>query len=189
MEVQKRSVLTEQSGSFSNRHSEKLHQLTVSKRCGRLGVTCCNNPHGSGVLIEKLAVDTMLWSQGVNVGDVVQSINGSACVDHEGAVATIDEARDMVTFELSGLTRRLVVDKALGRVGITVANRAGGRGVEVTELVPDGAADRAGVRMGDVLVSVDGGLVETHEQAIERVDGSAPRFEMVVLLSDRDSFA
>jgi len=160
-------------------------QLTVSKKLGKIGVTLSNDEHG-GVIVTHLLPGSQAAQVGLNVGDVILSVNGILCSDHRVAIQAIDDAPDTVAFVLKGLTHRAMVDKSTGKVGITCRNRTEkGRGVQVSNLVPGGSAQRAGIMVGDVLLSVGGTLVDHHEHAIELVDASETRFEMVLLGTTR----
>ncbi|MCE5242203.1 MAG: ChaN family lipoprotein [Syntrophobacteraceae bacterium] len=59
----------------------------------------------------------------------------------------------------------LVVDKYesghKGRLGVMIREQAAGGGVAVTGVVPGSPAERAGIRKGDVLLSIDGNPVST----------------------------
>ena len=67
--------------------------------------------------------------------------------------------------------RRLIIDKANKKIGITLHNWAGHPvGVEVEALLAGGLAEQAGLRVGDVLVAVDGFAVFSHPHACKVLD-------------------
>ena len=80
--------------------------------------------------------------------------------------------------------RQVVLDKAEGDVGITVVDSPDGVGVIVSALQASGLAELAGLLVGDVLLSVNGAPVNSHQEAIALVD-RADVFVPVVVVARR----
>lgn len=60
------------------------------------------------------------------------------------------------------------------RIGMTLQNNSDGPGVVVVHFQPESAARDAGVKVGDILLAVNGEPINTHEIAVYRIDQVAP---------------
>ena len=105
-------------------------------------------------------------------------IRRAASFSRRGSEAA--SARKALLLEMQSCFHMVSVRKADGGVGITVANSdaqlaGAGRslGVAVLELSPDGAARKAGLCVGDLLLAVNDKPVADHREAIEAVDAAA----------------
>ena len=67
-----------------------------------MSLTLKNNPHGAGVLVSAMPPESTAAAAGLNVGDIILSINGTLAADHKSAVAIIDSPGDIVSLVLSG---------------------------------------------------------------------------------------
>lgn len=158
-------------------------QLVLNKRLGKLGVTCVSaQPHGAQV--SSLIEGSAAAEAGLNVGDTITAVDGNLVDGHRDAIFLIDQADDVCRLILAVPTRRFVIDKAFGRVGITIQNKVDGRGVLVEALEQNSLAAEHGVLVGDTVLSINGVLVHTHDEAVELVD-SQPVVEMVVAADTR----
>ncbi|MBL8817713.1 MAG: trypsin-like peptidase domain-containing protein [Planctomyces sp.] len=72
-----------------------------------------------------------------------------------------------------------------GFLGVTL-NRTEG-GVRLTDTIPGGAAERSGLKVGDVVLSIDGEDVATEEQMIQKVSGRKPGTKIAVRYRREDS--
>ena len=88
-------------------------------------------------------------------------------------------------FRPAGPTRSVFLDKADGRVGVTCRNCGRGAGIEVCALEPGSLALSQGVRVGDVLLSVNGELARSHDHAVRLIDAS-PRLSLVLEAGTRE---
>lgn len=70
----------------------------------------------------------------------------------------------------AGPTRRVLLDKSVGRIGITLATPHAGTGCLVSALEDGSLGFDAGLFVGDTLVAVNGALVWDHREAIDRID-------------------
>jgi putative serine protease PepD len=69
---------------------------------------------------------------------------------------------------------RLAGGQTIERPYLGVSTAAGAAGVEVQEVTPGGPAQRAGLRSGDVVLSVDGRTVSEPDDITDALDGSEP---------------
>jgi hypothetical protein len=74
---------------------------------------------------------------------------------------TMDHANNRVRFVSVGDSTSFPPSPAFRSVGLTIAALPRGNTVRVSDVAPGGAADRAGVKAGDVVVSVNGGPAST----------------------------
>jgi len=157
--------------------------LIYKKSSGHYDITVIKNKWGPGVTISRCVG----WREsGLNVGDVIYSVNGTRVTEAQQATKLVDDAGDRLSFALLGFTRRLRVPKHAD-VGITVSNRDHGPGVEVTGIVRGGAAHMEGLRTSDVILSVNDQLIQDHAQAIKIIDTSEKQFDVVVAFTSWDA--
>lgn len=99
------------------------------------------------------------------------SVEGEICETHEQALNQLERGGALINVVIEGGTRKVNLDKRVGFVGITVADQSKERrGVVVVGMAPGGLAIHAGLQLGDVILAVNGGRVDTHSEAIRRVD-------------------
>ena len=146
-------------------------QLMIPLGEGELGLTITNNAHGKGVVVSALLDGSLAAAAGLNVGDVIVSVNGTLAADHFVAIEAIDAARGMLALVLGAPTRRVSLARAAaGGLGVTCRARRRGAGVEVSALEADGVCAQSGMLVGDVLLSVGGRLVDEHAIAIQLLE-------------------
>ena len=150
-----------------------------------LEITVVNHPKLGGVVVSELGKEGSAAAAGIHVGDHITHVCGIPAKHHAKAIRLADTACGGVSFTLGSETKKIVVDKSRGDVGITVVNNSSsvGLGVVVVGLVMFGAAEEAGVEVGHVIRSIDGELACDHERFIEMVDAADGRFELVVQIS------
>lgn len=68
------------------------HSLTIDTSSGHLGVTLSNTSFGTGVLISDLHPSDLIASAGLQVGDVILTVQGKAVDTHADAFAALDRA-------------------------------------------------------------------------------------------------
>ena len=123
---------------------------------------------------------------------VLADINGIKIASHEHAFATMHACtcRDLA-FSLFGTPRKVVLDKAQpGKVQITVANRkrkGKGLGVEVEGVGLMGLAANAGIAVGDVILSLNGILLDDHQVAVAMLDSSERFVDIVLAEREQDT--
>jgi len=148
-------------------------QITLIKRSGEryLGLTCVD-AEPSGALVSSLVQKSVAAAGGLHVGDVITSVNGHLVRGHRNVTALIDQATDVVGIVLAAPTRQCIIDKSNGRIGITCCNKANGFGVLVGGLEEGSLAVQEGVLVGDTVLSVNGSLVHSHDEANRLIDSS-----------------
>ena len=145
--------------------------IIVTKSSGRLGLTCENHPKRKGALVVGLVEASTAAAAGLRVGDLIVSVNHYPVSTSKECIKHIDQNADVLQLRLACATRKVVLNKAHGCVGIeTCRQPTCGVGVEVAMVVDGSPAADAGVCVGDTVLSVNGTLVRSHAQAIELVD-------------------
>ena len=145
--------------------------IIVTKSSGRLGLTCENHPKRKGALVVGLVEASTAAAAGLRVGDLIVSVNHYPVSTSKECIKHIDQSADVLQLRLACATRKVVLNKAHGCVGIeTCRQPTCGVGVEVAMVVDGSPAADAGVCVGDTVLSVNGTLVRSHAQAIELVD-------------------
>ncbi|MGB0542705.1 MAG: PDZ domain-containing protein [Longimicrobiales bacterium] len=112
------------------------------------------------------------------------------CVDADGNV--LDNCSCFRSPKIEDLLSRYGVMQQRARLGVSVdqgqAARHDASGALVTDVLRDGPADRAGIRAGDVIVSLDGrSLTESIGADVEAsfdLDGSAPVQRLLALVRE-----
>ncbi len=115
---------------------------------------------------------------GINVAKSLSSSSSSASVEGMGYAIPISQAKDIIE-ELSNRETRPPVNEAdKGYMGVTVITSDSTmmeyynipEGVYIRETTENGPADKAGLKMGDVIVKVEGVSVSTSDEMIELLD-------------------
>jgi hypothetical protein len=111
------------------------------------------------------------------------------CVDRDGK--EIENCRCLRTPDVDGVLARVVSLQGRARIGITLSSEqddAESRGARVESVLKDGPADRAGIREGDVITSLDGHrLLASLEDEAERdfdLDRSIPVQRLMAIARD-----
>jgi S1-C subfamily serine protease len=157
-------------------------EIVLSKSAGRLGITASDSPHG--VIVTELCEESVAAAMGLNVGDLIVAVNGVLVSDHCRCIEEIDGANDRVALAVAAPgTRSIIVDKNAGRIGVTCTNSADG--VLVSMLEDGSIASDAGLCVGDHLLSVNGRLTATAQEAIDRIDAAPDMVQLVVRASTR----
>ena len=145
--------------------------IIVSKSSGRLGLTCESHPKRKGALVIGLVETSAAAAAGLRVGDLIVSVNHYPVSTSTECIKHIDQSADVLQLRLACATRKVVLNKAHGRVGLdTCRPPTCGVGGEVAMVADGSLAADAGVCVGDTVLSVNGKLVRSHAQAIELVD-------------------
>ena len=145
--------------------------IIVSKSSGRLGLTCESHPKRKGALVIGLVETSAAAAAGLRVGDLIVSVYHYPVSTSTEFIKHIDQSADVLQLRLACATRKVVLNKAHGRVGLdTCRPPTCGVGGEVAMVADGSLAADAGVCVGDTVLSVNGKLVRSHAQAIELVD-------------------
>jgi len=152
---------------------------------GQTGITLTNRRSGGeGVLVRRLDVWGSARTNGVHVGDCLLAVNGTAVKTHAHAITLINESDSLsLTFWGSQPSRLVNVGKH-EPAGLTLINHPAGPGVRVSAVVAADAAAQAGLAANDVILSINGVVVDSHKAAIELVEAATPQLAMIVIPSN-----
>ena len=108
---------------------------------------------------------------------------------HEEAVRLVNASPDAMQLNVWGMrpsrVKRLTKDPTgETKVGVTVVDNDAGPGVKVESLEPLGLAARSGLRVGDVILSINDTPVYEHGGAIRSVDVATGSFDVVFIPVD-----
>jgi M6 family metalloprotease-like protein len=143
---------------------------TVAARPGFLGVHVALDPAGK-LIVADVAPDSPAATSGVRPGDAVQRVDRHEVKDEE----SFDEALsgksvgDTVRLVLSrggqrldvetllaSSSRPLTADRRQGVLGIRVGTVTDPEGLKIEQVTPGSAAERANLKVGEVILGIDG---------------------------------
>lgn len=160
-------------------------EVRLVKQAGISGLTLCAPIIGTGVLVQSVQRDTAATAAGLHVGDRILAVNGQRCANrHEAATLAIRQSIQEVRLVVTGHTVPFTLRKdADGRLGLGFAHAPPSRGVQgavITDVMPNYSAFHAGLRNGDLLISVDGGLVTNQKTGVRLLTAAARALSGVV---------
>lgn len=160
-------------------------EVRLMKQAGISGLTLCAPEIGTGVLVQSVLRDSAAHAAGLLVGDRILAVNGQRCANrHEAATQAIRGSIQEVLFVVTGVSYGFHLRKdADGRLGLGFAHGPPSRGVQgaiITDVMPNSAAFHAGLRNGDLLTSVDGGLVTDQKTGVRLLTAAARALSGVV---------
>lgn len=66
------------------------------------------------------------------------------------------------------------------RLGVTIKPAASGEGVEILGILPGSPADRAAMRKGDIIISINGSIVKSVEEVQQALIRGGPDYKIIV---------
>lgn len=137
-----------------------------------------------GVVLTGIDAGSVAAASTLLVGDVITQIDGVDTSTAEAAATAVAAAKPGASlFVLArGGTREVVLDKRLGDCGMTcAAAKHTNRGVLLKRIAKGSLADVAKLYPGDTIVSVNGALVDHHQEAVTAIDQVSSLVKLVVL--------
>jgi len=113
------------------------------------------------VKIHEVSIDSNAYKAGLRNGDVVLAVNGQqvyALSKYKDLVASLDEV--YFTIVRDGLRKEILIDVPVER------------GVIISSVVKDEAADEAGIQDGDVVLAVNGKMISTALELVSLINES-----------------
>ena len=166
-----------------------IRRMSINVRDGHLGMTLCNHP--LGVLVSEAFESDKAWSAGLRKGDVLISVNGEPVTSHKQCAKVMFEEA-ILSLEYYGATecerflfkrRRpskiAAFEPKDGHLGLTIS--AHPLGLLVLDADPCDKAHTAGLRVGDVVVTINGEAVTDHHRAIQIIDWCAQHNQRIKL--------
>jgi len=161
-------------------------EVKMAKHAGMAGLVCCRPTNGPGMILSSVTKESPAAEAGLHVGDRILAVNNEVILsnDHEAAAKRIISATSDVRLTVVGVSVELLVRKDTnGRLGVIFSSATVPRGMQgaaISEAVPRGEAARGGVRVGDVLISVDDQVVTDGEHAMVLFKASARAMRIVI---------
>jgi M6 family metalloprotease-like protein len=155
---------------------------------GYLGLHVVPDTRGR-LVVADAAVDSPAAKAGIQAGDVVVAVGGEEPGSPDGlrdliqertpgeAVAVEIERQGEtleVTATVAGVSRPRKAAERQAVLGLSVGEPGEGEGVPIQRLTPRMPAEQAGLKVGDVLLSVDGVPMTAASRLTETVGGRAP---------------
>lgn len=177
-------------GGDHDRKHEALHKekIKVKKSKTLLGVYPGATVEGKGVRISSAVEGKGAEAAGIQGGDIITRIAGSEITSVGGLRTVLDQYKPgqtvTVAFERDGkdMTADVVLsEKVYYRhyekrdpckvfIGIFSTSSGQEKGVRVTDVIPNTSAEKFGLRKGDILLSLDGVPVNSHQEVIRERD-------------------
>lgn len=163
-------------------------------RPGFLGLLVAANAQGR-LAIAEVAANSPAARAGVRAGDLLLSLNGAAVADADafynllrtkslGEAVKLALARQDQQLELQATleppSRPLPIGQQRAALGVRVATRKDAEGATVEQVEPDSAAERARLKVGEVLLKFDDVAISGPEKLTEALAAKKPD-DMVTL--------
>mmetsp|Transcript_76495 Transcript_76495/g.127482 ORF Transcript_76495/g.127482 Transcript_76495/m.127482 type:complete len:348 (+) Transcript_76495:185-1228(+) len=132
--------------------------IALKKTADGLGMTLRNNPFGTGAVVWTVEEGKEAALAGLNVGDIVLSVETYLLESIDFLVEYVASATDVIHMELAGSTPSRVVTMVKRRdnpIGMSMQVTSCGVGILISEIDPQGIAAAAGLKVGDSILSVD----------------------------------
>jgi hypothetical protein len=154
----------------------QVSELVIPIGAGHLGVTLANHP--LGVLVLELNDVDKAYQAGLRPGDVLIEVNGDKVTSHTAAAELmfVDQSSVKVAYYAAKVadkelmrkrrpTEFVAIDITAGQfLGLVLANHP--LGVVVLDIEPADLGYQAGLRPGDVLVTLNGQAIVHHQHAV-----------------------
>ena len=134
---------------------------------------------------------------GINEAKSSMTYSG-ATVDNVGYAIPINKAEPILEELMNEATRERYSEEEQGYLGVTCANVTSEyaqmynlpEGVCFTSVAEDGPAGEAGIQKGDVLTTLDGKVIKTYEQLMERLTfyKAGETIDVVILRADNGEY-
>lgn len=129
----------------------------------------------SGVTITAMSKDGAGYQAGLRVGDVLLTVQGDVCNTGKETIGLLRAAEGSVVVAISrpavatkpmliGSSFEVVVTKQERTTVVGVTTESGTSGVTITDMSKDGAGYKAGLRVGDLLLTVNDEACTSPEQ-------------------------
>ena len=156
-------------GAWGDAESASARQMGGGMRIGLSG----DASEMAGVTVTK--VSSELSAGGLLVGDVMLAVNVTVVRNSTIASKAFGMVREgnELQLQLLGWNKEVRVAKHAGVVGFTCATPTGGAGVLVTGLTGGGAADEAGIHIGDRILAISSQVAPSDPEAANKLMLSA----------------
>jgi len=165
--------------------------IKVGKREGKLGLTYVAASPGPGFVLSSVAAGGAADTAGLHVGDRILAVQDDARISTPEEFAEKVRSVPEVSFVLNGITTahdlrkdtqgmlglKCLLGSAVGVIPAAVYRVQGGL---ISDVQPRSPARDAGLREGDIIVSVEGHLVSSGEEVIQHIGACSRSVQIVV---------
>jgi len=158
--------------------------LTLPKTSEGLGMTLRNNPFKTGVVVWTLEEGKAAARTGLQIGDVVLSMEDEILDSIEPLVDIVQRASGVINMEVAGTAPSRTVSVVKNKdknFGISMQVTACGVGILVSEIDPQGCAASSNLKVGDSILSVMDQVASSPKHAKELINNAEYVVKFVVV--------
>jgi len=173
-----------------------FHVVRLDKSKGEVGICVSNSERvlasgkrRVGVVLIGVAKHSIAAQAGLQVGDVIMAVNDKQVDSHQDAIREVD-ASSVLQLKVWGLapSRTIKLFRHGGlKFGVSVADNEVGPGVMLSALDNKGIFFRQGLRVGDVVLSINDQVLDNHEAAVSAIDQSKDEANVVYVPGWREA--
>lgn len=175
----------------------KIRKLTTTQAGspGYLGVLL--NTDGGKLTVSDIEDNSPAAKAGLRPGDVVSQVDGKAIkgadafrslmqsrVAGEKVEFTVQRAKETVklTATMMATSRMMTPNEKRGTIGVTVEETKDGVGISLKSLITNGPAEKAGLKVGDVLLKLEGKALDLPTRLGEMLGDRKPGDSVTLLV-------
>jgi len=162
--------------------AENAKIIVVKKKHGILGLTVSDGANGTGCTVISMSPGSQLSHAGLNVGEIIMSEGENMVASREALIQALNAAgpEDAIEMMTAFYSYKLLVDKSVTGPTVGVSLQNSGPSVTVAGMTDGSAALAAGLKIDDVVLSINGKVVTSWSEAVEEIKSAERWVEFVV---------